>query len=241
MAGRHPVEDSETVLPAARVPIDQYLAKLAVTLHGPTRARATVVDEVRGGLDDAIDGFTARGMATSEAVKAALAEIGTPESVAAAFAGELAAVQARRILWTYLITGPLVGIWWLLLLLPEPWEPTLGVVFTAIPVLPLVAAAVAIAIVAIATTGSLIRWLPETAPRRAIIASCVVAVASMVGDLTVSAVLVARVLSDAVGPPAPLLLAVAVIGSACRLIYSVWVLRRCRRVLAALPAPSESS
>ena len=239
MAGRHPVADPGTVAPASRVLIDQYLAELAVRLHGPKKACAAVVEEVRGGLADAVDGFTARGMTPSEAAKAALVELGTPARVAAAFRGELATVQARRILWTYLITGPLVGIWWLLLLVPQPWEPTLGVVFTAIPVLPLIAAAVAIAVVAIATTGSLIRWLPETAPRRAIIAACVVAGASMVGDLTVFAILVARMLDGAIGALAPVLAVVAAVGSGCRLAYSVWVLRRSRSILTVLSSPRE--
>ena len=238
MAGRRPVGESATVPPAARGPVERYLAQLAVGLHGPARARAAVVDEVRGSLDDAIDGFTSRGRSTPDAVTAALAELGSPESVAAAFAGELATVQARHTLWIYLVTGPLVGIWWLLLLVPRPWEPTLGVVFAAIPVLPLIAAAVATAIVAIATTGSLIRWLPETAPRRAIAASMVVAVASMIGDVTVLTILVVRALDDALGEPPALLWFVAVSGSVCRLAYSVWTLRRCRRVLLSLGALS---
>lgn len=238
MAGRRPV--GESAPPAARGPVEVYLVRLAAGLHGPTRARAAVVDEVRGSLDDAIDGFTSRGMSRPDAVTAALAELGAPESVAAAFAGELATLQARRTLWIYILTGPLVGIWWLLLLVPRPWEPTLGVVFAAIPVLPLIAAAVATAIVAIATTGSLIRWLPETAPRRAIIASVVVAIASMIGDVTVLTILVVRALGDALGEPPALLWIVAVCGSVCRLAYSAWTLRRCGRVLRSLGAANPS-
>jgi len=59
-----------------------------------------------------------------------------------------------------LIIGPLVGLWWLLLLAPRPWPPGPGVLWAASPDLPLVGVAVAAAVVILASTGSLIRWLP---------------------------------------------------------------------------------
>ena len=40
------------------------------------------------------------------------------QAVADAFEGELATAYARRTIALYVITGPLVGIWWLLLLQP---------------------------------------------------------------------------------------------------------------------------
>ena len=62
------------------------------------------------------------------------------EAVADAFAGELATAYARRTIALYVITGPLVGIWWLLLLRPDPWRAGLIALLAAIPVLPLIIA-----------------------------------------------------------------------------------------------------
>jgi hypothetical protein len=54
----------------------------------------------------------------------------------------------------YIITGPLVGIWWLLLLHPYLWRTGLIALLVAIPVIPLIAIAIATAATALATTGS---------------------------------------------------------------------------------------
>ena len=48
---------------------------------------------------------------------AAIAQFGSPYAVADAFGGELATGYARRTIAWFIATGPLVGIWWLLLLI----------------------------------------------------------------------------------------------------------------------------
>ena len=109
---------------------------------------------------------------------AAVAQFGSPQAVADAFAGELATAYARRTIAIYIVTGPLVGIWWLLLLRPDPWRAGLIALLVAIPVLPLITIAIAAAGATLAGTGRLMRWLPEASPRRALAATIAIAALS---------------------------------------------------------------
>ena len=77
-----------------------------------------------------------------------------------------------------------MGIWWLLLLHPSPWRTGLIALVAAIPVIPLIIAAIATAGGTLATTGRLMRWLPETGPRRALAATTAIAMLCMIIDLT---------------------------------------------------------
>ncbi len=96
----------------------------------------------------------ANGLPDAEAAQAAIAEdFGTPDVVADAFAGELATAYASAPVALFVLTGPLVGIWWLRLLQPHPWQAGLGAIILAIPVLPLIPIAIAAAATALATTG----------------------------------------------------------------------------------------
>ena len=111
-------------------------------------------------------------------------QFGSPHAVADAFAGELTTAYARRTIAWFIATGPLVGIWWLLLLHPSPWRTGLIALVAAIPVIPLIIAAIATAGGTLATTGRLMRWLPETGPRRALAATTAIAMLCMIIDLT---------------------------------------------------------
>src|SRR5262245_32695905 len=103
-------------------PIEAYLAELARLLHGPRRRRARVLAELRDGLQDAAVAYRDHADSAVAAERQAVAGFGTPQAVADAFAGELATAYARRTTAAYIVTGPLVGIWWLLLLQPHPWR-----------------------------------------------------------------------------------------------------------------------
>ena len=174
--------------PAAEAAADSYLRDLAGRLRGPRRRRGEILAELRDGLDQAITDHITAGLPEDHAVAAAIAQFGTPQAVADAFAGELATAYARRVIAWYIATGPLVGIWWLLLLQPHPWRTGVIALLTAIPVIPLVTIAIATAAGTFATTGRLIRWLPEVGPRRALTATTTIAALALVGDLTVIAV-----------------------------------------------------
>jgi hypothetical protein len=217
---------------------DRYVQSLSSRLSGPARARARILDEIRGELDDATQANLARHLPVDAAVRAAVDDLGSPATVAAAFAGELGILRARRVLWTLLLTGPLVGIWWLLLLTPSPWTPRLGIVLAAIPVLPPIAAAVGTRIVVIAATGSLIRWLPEAAPKRALAAAIAVALVSILGDLSVLTILVVRGVMGSAGAFPLALVMVAVLASTIRLVGSMWAVRRCLHARRVLVAPN---
>lgn len=166
------------------VQIDGYLAELAGRLQGPHRRRAAILAELRDGLHAAAADHTTRGLTPAQAATAAIAQFGTPQAVADAFSGELATAYARRTIGWYIITGPLVGVWWLLLLHPHPWSNGLIALLAAIPVIPLVAIAIATAGGTFATTGRLTRWLPEASPRRALTGVATIATLCLAGDLT---------------------------------------------------------
>jgi hypothetical protein len=169
----------------AQARVEAYLSDLAHLLRGPRRRRARILAEIRDGLDQAIADHTTDGRTEDQAVSSAIDDFGTPQAVADAFAGELATGYARHTIAWYIATGPLVGIWWLLLLQPHPWRTGLLALLVAIPVIPLIAVAIATAAGTFATTGRLIRWLPEASPHRALSATVAIAALAVVGDLTV--------------------------------------------------------
>ncbi|MFR9779494.1 permease prefix domain 1-containing protein [Micromonospora sp. MS34] len=167
--------------------LDAYLSDLAARLHGPRRRREQILAELRDGLDHAVTDQTTAGLPEGEAVTAAIAQFGTPQAVAEAFAGELATAYARRTIAWYIATGPLVGIWWLLLLQPHPWRTGLIALLAAIPAVPLIIIAIATAAGTLATTGRLMRWLPEASPQHALAATITIATLALAGDITVIA------------------------------------------------------
>jgi len=216
MAGHHLItaDEPDTILVS-------YLADLGTRLHGPRPTRAAILAEIRDGLDQATAGHAARGLGPAEAAATAVEQFGSPQAVADAFTGELATAYARRTITTFVLTGPLVGIWWLLLLHPRPWRSTPAALIAAIPAVPLIAVAIATALGTYATTGRLMRWLPETTPARALTATIAVAGLCVIGDLTVLTTLATGGRTS----PSYALTAVAVGASLTRIACSIAVLR----------------
>jgi hypothetical protein len=213
---------------AAEARLAAYLAEVAARLHGPRRRREQIIDELRDGLDDIIADHARDGLASDQAADAAIDGFGTPTEVAAAFAGELAVAYARRTLALFLATGPLVGIWWLLLLQPRPWRTSPAALLAAIPVLPLIGVAVATAMGTFATTGRLMRWLPEATPQRALSVTIAVAALAVTAD---TALIVSYAWSAA---PARLLGGVAVAASLTRIACSAVTVRHALRGIRQL-------
>ena len=204
---------------SAQLRLDAYSRDLATRLRGPHRRREQIRAELRDGLDHAVSNHIANGLTEAEAVRAAISEFGAPEAVADAFAGELATAHARRTIAAYVITGPLVGIWWLLLLHPHPWHTGAIALLVAIPVIPLIAIAIAAAATVLATTGGLIRWIPEANPRTALTATIAIAALVLIVDVTVL-VIYARS-----NMPAQPLAALAVTASLLRIACSITTLQ----------------
>jgi hypothetical protein len=209
--------------------IEEYLDHVARRLPAGRRTRAAVLDELRDGLHEAAAGS---GLPPPDAARAAVHRFGAPEVVAAAFAGELATVRARRTVWGFLGTGPLVGVWWLLTFVPRPWAAGPGTVWAAIPVLPVIVAAVLAAVAMLAATGPAARWVPAASPYRAVTMASGIAVACIGGDLAALGTLGSRLLADR---PLPWVLAgVAVTASLIRISVSAPALRRLLDTRAAL-------
>jgi hypothetical protein len=216
MASHRLVNDTGT---DADAQLAAYLADLATRLRGPRRRRDPILAELRDGLHHATEAHTAAGLTPAQAAAAAINQFGDPQAVADAFAGELATVYARHTIAWYIATGPLVGIWWLLLLQPHPWRTGLIALLAAIPVLPLVALAIATAAGTFATTGRLMRWLPEASPPRALAATTAIATLCVIGDLTMISIFAVS------AAPARPIAVIAVAASLTRIAFSIIVIR----------------
>jgi hypothetical protein len=219
--------------PLRRSIVDRYLADVARGLPGAPAARTAAMDEVRDGLDEAVAAHTTNGATATGAERAAVAALGPPATVARAFAPELAIRHARRTLLAFLISGPLVGIWWWRLLAPDPWPPSPASLWAALPILPVIGAAVAAAVMVLGTTGSLIRWLPEAGPGQALRTATGVAIGCLVCDVVVLATLTVRVLTAGWHPPVALA-AIAIIASLVRVPVAWSAAVDCRRSLRRL-------
>lgn len=204
-------------------PIGDYLAELETLLRGPRRHRRRILAEIRDGLTETVDARIADGTAPDQAAAAAIAEFGDPQTVAGSFSTEIATATARHTIAAFLLTGPLVGIWWLLLLHPTPWSAGFTAVLVAIPVLPVVALAIGAAAATFATTGRLIRWLPETTAIRALAATIAIASLCLVADLTVLGILTAQLATGRHYPIA--LAAIAAAASILRIGAAIAVIR----------------
>jgi hypothetical protein len=204
----------------AEARISRYLEQIAAGLHGPRHQRRRILAELHDGLDQAITDHLARGLPSAQAVDAATAQFGTPRAIAAAFAGELATSYARHTVARFVATGPLVGIWWLLLLHPDPWRTGPIALLAAIPVIPLIFLGLATATGTLAATGRLIRWLPEAGPRPALTATFALALLAVLGDLAI----IGGYLRS--GTPLSPLAVLAVAGSLTRIGCSLIVIRR---------------
>jgi hypothetical protein len=210
-----------------------YLAGIAAGLHGPRRRREQILAELRDGLDHAVADHAAAGLPPEQAVTAAIDQFGKPHAVAEAFAAELATAYARRTLAWFIGTGPLVGIWWLLLLHPRPWQTGLVALLAAIPVIPLIVVAIVTAAATFATTGRLMLWFPEAGPRRVLAATVAVAALAFTGDTVVIGI---YAWSDL--PMRPLAV-IALAASVTRIACSLVTVRQATTARSRIPAATQ--
>jgi hypothetical protein len=206
--------------------LEGYLGELSARLRGPRAVRTRVLAEIRDGLSETVDAHIADGLPPDAAATAAIAQFGDPATVARSFTPELATASARRTIAAFISTGPVVGIWWLLLLHPAPWHGGVIAAVIAIPALPLIVLAIATAAGTFATTGRLIRWLPETPALRALTAAIAIAALCVAADLTVLGVLAAHLAAGG-HLPGPLI-AAAVTASTVRIAAALTAIRSTR-------------
>ncbi len=221
--------------------IGSYLAEVAARLAGPARSRDDILAELGAGLADATDAYRRAGLNPAQAARAAVAEFGSPEQVADGFHAELAAAQARRTALALMMTGPVTGLLWIATALAShisthpapPWAwaslPAAARLATHLAMIVLVAA-IGSALVTLATTGRLARWLPaRPAAFAAIAASGIAAV-----DITLLALLTALAASTP-GRLAALPAAAAGAASLTRLVLATRAARTCLTIHAACP------
>jgi hypothetical protein len=216
--------------------VQAYLAVLADGLTGPKPVRAAIVDEIEDGLHEAVAAHLEQGLSPSRAEEAAFAEFGEPLAVAAGFRSELAAASARRVGRRLLATGPLVGLTWLGAVMAGalwggvPPPPGWGRAATLFAVVLVVA--VPAAVLAVAATGPLSRWLPA-APRVGLTAATTAAAACVLGDVGLLTWLVASPLVEGAGMAWPL--ALPAVASLTRLALAGLATQRCLAARALLP------
>ena len=239
MASTHLSEPGQR--PTGGDPLAEYLATVSAWLPGPSTARTTIIDELRDGLLEALEAHRGQGRSPEEATAAAIADFGDPRMVAAAFAPELAAAQARRVALGLLATGPLIGLAWIAAVavnaLP-PWHHQLTGPWLA---LPLVGLALAVACPAlgltVAATGRLGRQFGGGLGRRPALpptAAAVAGVAAMLADMTLLAILGGQTLASSRSPVwAPVIVAAG--ASLARITLTGRAARRCLATRAALP------
>jgi hypothetical protein len=219
--------------------VTDYLAAVTAQLPGPPAARVAVTDELRDGLLEALQTHQARGCSRAEATAAAITEFGDPDTVAAAVAPELAAVQARRVAVGLLVTGPLVGLAWITAVAVNALPPWHHQLIGPWLVLPLVGLALAVAGPAlgltVATTGRLGRRLGRVVDRATLppTAAAVAALAAVVADLTLVGMITGHALTSPGSPVwAPVVLAAS--ASLTRVTVAGRAARRCLATRAAL-------
>jgi hypothetical protein len=227
--------------PGAGPTMERYLTEVAARLSGPPRGHSVIVAELRSGLLDGADAHRSAGLPPDQADLAAIREFGDPAQVASGFRAEIAAGQARRVAVTLLVTGPLVGLLWIAaaahlgIRLGLPWHWTGLSLGLRVGIL-LVAVAVGVtawaAMLGIASTGRLTRWLPAR-PLRAPTAAAVAGFGAVGAD-GLGLVLLAAQLATAPGKLSPVPAAAAAAAGLARLTLAGRAARRCLASRATL-------
>jgi hypothetical protein len=181
--------------PAARRILDGWLERLGAALPVGSQLRGRILDELHDGLHSAVEHRLATGTDPVVAAQAVVADFGDPEVVVASFRGELTAHLARRIGIVLIASGPLVGAAWLAALVPPLWPPRPADLLSAHPLyVGVLAIAIPAALLAVAATGPLGRWLPRH-PAHAARAAVVAVTACAAGDGLLLTTLVLTALS----------------------------------------------
>ena len=167
----------------AAVVVRDYLARLAGTLPSNGRLRHGVLAEVGDGIACAVESRVAAGEQPADAARAAVAELGRPETLAAALAAELAPLSAHRTGLLLLVGGPIVGVAWIAARSPTPdWWDRAEQALRAVPAYPIVLAlAVPAALVAVVGAGPLCRRWPRLGSVSVLAALCA-GLACVAGD-----------------------------------------------------------
>jgi len=94
--------------------VEEYLRTLGDALPVSDRGRRPILTEVADGLHCAVEAHAQRGLDAVDAERAAVAEFGDPRQLAADFSRQLTVACARRTGLALVLSGPFVGMAWVL-------------------------------------------------------------------------------------------------------------------------------
>ncbi|PSL51863.1 hypothetical protein B0I31_11757 [Saccharothrix carnea] len=140
-------------------PVEDYLATLTTSLHGPARAKAAMMREVRDGLVDAVEAQTRFGVPRAQAAHRAVLDFGTADELAPSFQRELTIAQTRRTARVAAVTVPvLVVCRFMVHVVARDPDWRLGAL--AVHLAAVATASGLLAVTALVATGPLTRLLP---------------------------------------------------------------------------------
>ncbi|MFE5487530.1 permease prefix domain 1-containing protein [Streptomyces sp. NPDC056527] len=136
--------------------VEEFAADLAGALHGPVRAKARLIEELREGLADTAEAYTREGTPYDEAVRQAVREFGTPDELAPGCQRELTIAQARHTARSVVLTAPFLLACWYTLFSSGTGTGQL----LAVPLAGVAGVAALLAAAMLAASGTLARRLP---------------------------------------------------------------------------------
>ncbi|MFS8201093.1 permease prefix domain 1-containing protein [Streptomyces sp. CWNU-52B] len=144
-------------------PVEDYVASLSAALHGPARAKARMVAEVREGLTDAVSEHTREGLTYQRAASRAMREFGTTDELVVSWQQELTIAQARHTARAVALALPFVITCWYLVrnsYYSQDGQLPRTAQLLAVHLAGVAAGAALLAAATLAATGTLARWLP---------------------------------------------------------------------------------
>ncbi|MER5965133.1 permease prefix domain 1-containing protein [Streptomyces sp. NPDC002057] len=211
-------------------PLAEYVADLDAALHGPARAKARLIEEIRGGLADTADAHVEQGVPRRDAIGAAVREFGTVGELVPGCQRELTLAQARHTARAVALTAPfLIACWYLA---GAPDHDLTGLIPRTAQLLAVHLAGVAIAATLLAAgtlaiTGTLARRLP-TPPRLPL----VVAWTGTTAGIALAVTTLALATASALATDWPLLAFAGALAAASHAVVaaSARACRRCARL-----------
>ncbi|MEU0371958.1 permease prefix domain 1-containing protein [Streptomyces sp. NPDC006283] len=95
-------------------PVEDHVRGLTAALHGPVRAKARMIQEIRDGLADTVEAHAHEGMPYRSAAQQAVREFGTVDELVPSCQRELTIAQARHTARAVALTAPfLIACWYL--------------------------------------------------------------------------------------------------------------------------------
>jgi hypothetical protein len=176
--------------------VEEYLRTLGNALPVAGRAKRPILTEVADGLYCAVEAHTRRGLDVVAAERAAVAEFGDPRHLAAGFSAQLTVACARRTGLALVLSGPVVGIAWVL-----AFGPVTSVVSNVVGLLAAVPALALVLVVGIpaAVVASRLSTSGGGGPAMVAAVAAIVADALLVGWLVAHASTASAMLLTAAG------------------------------------------